>query len=148
MDFIHQDKINTNFKSQDKLSYRDDTDNMKNSDIIDKLNMTLEQWRTSTIHDRDEQVLKIVLAFRRQLDSFDYSTMLEADLIRLCSNVDEVIISVRSSLSNPSSILKTLPEQQDILSLSLVDLELHLILRSKQKQLYVFSFKIYSSSYP
>ena len=148
MDFIHQDKINTNFKSQDKLSYRDDTDNMKNSDIIDKLNMTLEQWRTSTIHDRDEQVLKIVLAFRRQLDSFDYSTMLEADLIRLCSNVDEVIISVRSSLSNPSSILKTLPEQQDILSLSLVDLELHLILRSKQKQLYVFSFKIYSLSYP
>ena len=141
MDSKHQNKIIVPCKSQDKLPCRDGRENKTNWDIIDRLNMALEQWRTSTIHDRDEQVLKIVTSLHHQVDQMDYNTMLETDLIRLCSNVDEVIISVRSALANPSSVMKVLPGQQDILSLSLVDLELHLLLRSKQKQLYV-SFNI------
>ena len=137
MDFKHQNKISVHFNSQVKLPCGYESGNKKNADIIDQLNMALEQWRTSTIHDRDEQVFKIVTSLHQQLNSLDYSTVLETDLQRLCANVDEVVISVRSSLSSPSATMKMLPEHQDILSLSLVDLELQILLRSKQKQLYV-----------
>ena len=137
MDSKHRNKISVQCKSQDKLPCKDELGDKMNLDTIDHLNMVLEQWRTSTIHDRDEQVLKIVTSLHHQLDLLDHNTILETDLIRLCTNVDEVIISVRSALANPSSVMKVLPGQQDILSLSLVDLELHLLLRSKQKHLYV-----------
>ena len=137
MDSKHRNKISVQCKSQDEFLCKNERGGKTNLDTIDHLNMVLEQWRTSTIHDRDEQVLKIVTSLHHQLDLLDHNTILETDLIRLCTNVDEVIISVRSALANPSSVMKVLPGQQDILSLSLVDLELHLLLRSKQKHLYV-----------
>ena len=107
-------------------------------DAIDRLNESLEQWRTSTIHDRDELVLKSVRCLQQYLDEMDMDTVMEHELNRLCCNVDEVIILVRSILSKPSGKTPALPKKQELLSLSLVDVSLRLLLRSTQKQLYVF----------
>lgn len=107
-------------------------------DSIDRLNESLEVWRTSTIHDRDEIALKSVRFLQQNLDEMDMQTVMDHQLNRLCCNVDEVIILVRSTLSNPSGKKLAIPKKRELLSLSLVDVAFHLLLRSTQKQLYGF----------
>lgn len=104
------------------------------NDFLDKLCDVLEQWRSSTIHDRTEQALKVLNERDFDLDINEYSV---SELNRLCGNVDEILVSIRTSLNDMSQKGKKTNNSLIILGTTLVDKILVLLAPYNRKQVYV-----------
>lgn len=112
------------------------------NDYLDRLCAVLEQWRSSTIHDRTEQVYAVLNEWDSHLDVGDYSV---TELNRLCDNVDEILVSVRSSLNDMSQKERKANHSVVFLGITLVDKVLDLLSPYQNKQVYLYSLRLMSS---
>ena len=104
------------------------------NDYLDRLCEVLEQWRSSTIHDRTEQVFVVLNEWDSNLNVDDYSV---TELNRLCESVDEILVSIRSSLNDMSQKEKKPSNSVIFLGITLVDKMLDLLTPYQSKQVYL-----------
>lgn len=110
---------------------------------LDRLCESLEQWRSSTIHDRNSLLFQSISLFSSSSSPIERDDSLPK-LKRLCCDMDEVLVVVRSSI-NEAGIQPSDLEPLVSVGLHLVDAVATSLLRSESKQLSCFQYRIMDS---